>query len=214
MDDHRLTARDRQKLLTRARVVDAARALFAEKGYEEATIRDIAARAGVAPGSVFTTFETKADLLLDIVFSRYMTLAEALSFPAEVDDDPMAQLITTARLAYGYELQEPRLLAETIGASWTWSTDAEFENRRRLAPLAKLIERILARGAASGRFRPDLDVGLMSDAVFGVFVLNFRSALFDGEDASALTARFAKQMQQILTPVAAGDPAGSEPHAE
>lgn len=199
MDDYRLTARDRQKLLTRARVVDAARALFAEKGYEQATIRDIAARAGVAPGSVFTTFATKADLLLEIVFTRYLTLAESLSGSLAQEPDPIERLVAIARIAYSYELSEPRLLAETIGASWTWSIATDEEHRQRLAPLVGLVEKALRDGVANGSVSKSLDIALASEMIFAMYLRNYRLALFDAHDAHALTERFRRQVHLILS---------------
>jgi TetR/AcrR family transcriptional regulator, cholesterol catabolism regulator len=198
MDDYRLTARDRQKLHTRARVVDAARDLFAEKGFEQATIREIAARAGVAPGSVFTTFETKADLLQEIVFSRYMTLGEALSVQPHGEVDPVGQLVAFARVAYGFELKEPRLLAETLGASWTWTVQAEMDNRRHLAPLLGVITRLLGRAQAHGLVPEEADIALLSDMVFALYLRNFRMALFEGADAPALADRFETQLRFLL----------------
>ena len=55
--------RDDQKQATREKVLEAARDLFNETGYEETTIRAIAERAGVSVGSVFTTFASKAEVL-------------------------------------------------------------------------------------------------------------------------------------------------------
>src|ERR1700749_1442831 len=44
--------RAQSKLKTRRRVLDAARQLFMERGYEAATIRDIASEAGLSTGAV------------------------------------------------------------------------------------------------------------------------------------------------------------------
>lgn len=207
MDDHRLTSRDKQKLLTRARVMDAARTLFAEKGYEQATIRDIAALAGVAPGSVFTTFASKSDLLQEIVYARFMTLAEALSFPTPITD-PIAQLTSIARLAYGYELQEQRLMAEIVGASWTWSKDAEFENRRRVVSFFNLIERVIRGGQEAGAIRSDTPAAMLAEMAVALYLQNLRKAIFDGEDASELTERYTRQIKVLLMPLNDAKPKG------
>ena len=53
--------RNEQKAATREKVLDAARDLFNEIGYDETTIRAIAERARVSVGSVFTTFASKAE---------------------------------------------------------------------------------------------------------------------------------------------------------
>src|SRR5512145_388751 len=55
--------RGQQKERTRAALMSAARALFTERGFEGTTIRDVAARAGVAVGTVFVHFPDKTTLL-------------------------------------------------------------------------------------------------------------------------------------------------------
>lgn len=49
---------------TRARILDAALALFRERGYEEATMRAVAERAGVSTGNAYYYFASKEHLVL------------------------------------------------------------------------------------------------------------------------------------------------------
>lgn len=59
----RVNQRTAAKARTRAKVLQAATELFAEPGgYEGATIRKIAKRAGMSTGAVFANFEDKAEL--------------------------------------------------------------------------------------------------------------------------------------------------------
>ena len=67
-----------RKQATRERVLEAARDLFDEVGYEDAAIREIARRAGVSIGSVFTTFGGKADLLAAVMNDRLESLCGEL----------------------------------------------------------------------------------------------------------------------------------------
>jgi AcrR family transcriptional regulator len=56
--------------LKRETLLDAARTVFAERGYHRTTIKDIAAQAGVADGTVYNYFENK-DALLSALFDRF-----------------------------------------------------------------------------------------------------------------------------------------------
>lgn len=62
----KMNKRATAKALTRSKVRAAAEALFDTVGYEKATIRDIAANAGMSTGAVFANFEDKLALYVDI----------------------------------------------------------------------------------------------------------------------------------------------------
>lgn len=52
------------KAHTRAKVLACARDLFADRGYEGTTIRDVAIATGMSTGAIFANFKDKADLFL------------------------------------------------------------------------------------------------------------------------------------------------------
>jgi TetR/AcrR family transcriptional repressor of uid operon len=54
---------------TRARILEAAAEVFAERGYEGAAVSDIARRAGFTTGAIYGRFRDKAELLLEVVRS-------------------------------------------------------------------------------------------------------------------------------------------------
>lgn len=59
-----------QELVATARrnqILDAATKVFAEKGFHRATIKEIARVAGIADGTIYTYFASKADVLLGIL---------------------------------------------------------------------------------------------------------------------------------------------------
>src|SRR5437867_1317674 len=55
------------KAETRQRIIDAAAKLFSSKGWENATTRDIAARAGIASGTLFNYFESKEAVVAELL---------------------------------------------------------------------------------------------------------------------------------------------------
>jgi AcrR family transcriptional regulator len=55
------------KVATRRRILEAARALFSEAGFEAATTRDIAAAAGIATGTLFNYFPSKEAIAMAMV---------------------------------------------------------------------------------------------------------------------------------------------------
>ncbi len=51
----------------RNQILDAAAAVFAEKGFHRATTKEIAETAGVSEGTIYNYFDSKADLLIGIM---------------------------------------------------------------------------------------------------------------------------------------------------
>ncbi|AZQ55025.1 TetR/AcrR family transcriptional regulator [Burkholderia cenocepacia] len=66
MDRVRPTRAERRDA-TRERVIDAARVIFAEKGYAAASVEDIAAAAGYTRGAFYSNFRGKADVLFELL---------------------------------------------------------------------------------------------------------------------------------------------------
>jgi AcrR family transcriptional regulator len=60
----RQSLRDEQKLLTRQRLLEAARVVFGEHGYRKTTVENIAAQAGASRATVYLHFPTKLDVLI------------------------------------------------------------------------------------------------------------------------------------------------------
>jgi AcrR family transcriptional regulator len=65
----RLT-RQESAALTRRRLLDAARAVFAERGFHGASLEAVAEAAGLTKGAVYSQFESKADLFLALQAER------------------------------------------------------------------------------------------------------------------------------------------------
>lgn len=98
-DAPKLNRRQAAKVATRAKVLAAAEALFEAVGHERATIRDIAAKAGMSTGAVFANFKDKADLYRTVFGHDPLTpeqglrlaraLREAEAFISGFEDDEM-----------------------------------------------------------------------------------------------------------------------------
>lgn len=83
----RLT-RAEQQAQTRARLIEAAARVFARRGYQAASVEEIAEEAGYSHGAVYSNFEGKADLFL-AVFEDYMAerVRELADTQAVLPDD-------------------------------------------------------------------------------------------------------------------------------
>jgi AcrR family transcriptional regulator len=61
---------DPENHTVRERLLDAAAAVFAERGYDGTRVGDIAGRAGLSTGAIYSQFENKSDLLMSALVER------------------------------------------------------------------------------------------------------------------------------------------------
>ena len=93
--------RAREKELRRRSILDAARAVFFEGGFQLATVDDVAARAEVSKGTVYLYFESKETILAHLLLEGLEQLVDVLedAYAAEREMSPTERL---RRLAMGY----------------------------------------------------------------------------------------------------------------
>jgi AcrR family transcriptional regulator len=78
-------------------LLDAAAAVFAQKGFHAATMRDIATAAGMLPGSIYYHFPSKDDLLLAVYEEGVKRIADHVDTAVARHRDPWQRLEQAAR---------------------------------------------------------------------------------------------------------------------
>ena len=121
-------------LATRATLVELASQLFAEQGYVQTSIRDIARRGSVTSGAIYGHFRNKADLLVEAINTRTAEELEAQAMG--LGDDP-DYIETLSRLAREYPTRR-RLRALIVQGAAAAQTDPETRDRLREEQLAHL----------------------------------------------------------------------------
>ncbi len=76
----------------RKKIFDAALKLFAEKGFHKTTVDDIVALSGVGKGTVYRNFESKRDLLDNLLMEKKMEIIEILSEVFSQSDNVLQQI--------------------------------------------------------------------------------------------------------------------------
>ena len=69
---------------TRAALLEAARALIREKGYEQTTLEDVAERAGMTTGAIYGNFKNRADLFIALGQAYWAPIAPRIESGASV----------------------------------------------------------------------------------------------------------------------------------
>lgn len=192
------TRRALAKQQTRAKVLAAARRLFSEAGYEGATIRDIAAEAGMSTGAVFANFTDKSDLFREIMVADMEALVEAMrdgvSRGRGVDDTLLKLFVA------GYAFYKSRLpLARAaFGISWMPEQGQELRELAPVQVLQELFTEQLNLGVERGELSQEAEVKLRSQMLFDCYLANYQEAIFGGWSLEALQAKSKDQIRVIL----------------
>lgn len=192
------TRRALAKQRTREKVLAAARQLFTERGYEGATIRDIAKAAGMSTGAVFASFADKSELFDEILAEDYALLGEAMQDAASSGTTVSEALTKLFAVAYRFHMNQLPLLQAGIAASWTRTEAGEKRNREALKPVMTMIADSLRAGVDRGELSQKADLRLIGGILWDVYLAGYRRAVFDGWTADDMTARLSDQIDLIL----------------
>lgn len=193
-----LTRRALAKLRTRQTVLEAAKRLFTERGYQEATVRDIARAAGMSTGAVFANFTDKADLFNEVVIADYEALAAQMRQAAAAEERVEAALLAALTVGYDFHLEQLPLLQAGVSVSWSHGRTEEMRNREGLRDVLATAEEVLRRGVGRGELAKAMDVALVADMIWQAYLANYRLALFDGWDLTRLRNRLSRQIAVLL----------------
>lgn len=151
----------------KAELLHHAEVLFAERGYEDTRMIDIAAAAGVAKGLVYWYFENKETLFQEIVVDLGLRLRRAQGKAIAGIDDPLERLYVgtaeSVRFIAGNHRLYGIILSQVRGDRRL--RQARSESERAQADDAAAL---LAEGQERGQVRTDDEPAVLAHANAGV----------------------------------------------
>jgi AcrR family transcriptional regulator len=150
----------------RAAIVRAAADLVAESGYAGASIARVAARAGVAPGTVYNHFAGKTELLAEVlrtVVGREVAAVRAAAASARTAADQVVAVIETFA---GRAAKRPRLAHALLAEPVDPGVDRLRQRFRE--QFADVVAEAIAGGVRSGELPPQ-SPPVVAAALIGAF---------------------------------------------
>jgi AcrR family transcriptional regulator len=164
-----ISRRDRQKREREARILDAAAAVFASKGYHQAKIRNIAQLADVADGTIYNYYPNKRELFL--AMTRHVVADSAVDVLAEFQAASDREFL---RAVFGDRFRfierNSGFFRAMLAEVWT---DEEFRQQyfgEVIAPLLGLMETYLQARIDAGTMRP-VDTRVVIRAMTGSLLI-------------------------------------------
>lgn len=153
-------------------VLDAALAVFVEKGFAATKVDDIARRAGVSKGTVYLYFASKEALLEGIVQRAVAPIAEsAVLDMAQFEGDPRLPIrmllgMLCQVLGQPEKVAIPKLILREV---MNFPGIAEMYRRNVLDKVVPALTGLIARGVEQGYLRP-VDPELTIRSVVGPLI--------------------------------------------
>jgi AcrR family transcriptional regulator len=131
------------------RIADAARKLFIANGYDEASTRQIAVRAGVALGTLFLYAANKRDLLFLVVNDELEDVAAKAAAAVRTDVTLVQNLIAALRPLYEFFGKQPGLSRLTLREMMFYESGLQaarfIQIRQKMIELCREMVRIAQR---------------------------------------------------------------------
>lgn len=152
----------------RERILEAALRVFAERGFYNAKVSEVAREAGVADGTIYLYFQNKDDLLIQLFEDRMDFIIRRLQAELErIDSSPLAQLRRLIQLHIDLAIFDSNL-AEFITVELRQSSKfvKEYENPQFVQYL-RILRDMIEEGQRQGEIRAGMDSRLIVRAIFG-----------------------------------------------
>jgi len=160
-------ALDRRPSQRSTEIVDAARSLFAEKGFGGTSISDIAGSVGVADGAIYKHFTSKRALLFEVIRSFYEPVIDLAGETITGIPDVRGRIRYLIWLQLRAFAEEPDvcrfIIAEARPMHDYYESEVADLNRRWTSLLVDVIK----DGQSDGTFRPDVPATMIRDLVYG-----------------------------------------------
>jgi len=176
--------------------------VFAEKGFDRASIRDVAKATGLSLAGLYYYYKGKEEILFDIQHEAFTTLLEAHAQALAGVRDPEQKLrrVVDAHLAFfASHIAEMKVMSRDGGQLQGDHADQVGELRRRYARVV--------RGVVDGiRGRADIDTGVATFLLFGM--MNWVYTWYDSK-RDGTPADIARAVQEIFLSGMRGGAGGS-----
>jgi AcrR family transcriptional regulator len=178
----RITKRQLQKATTRAAILKAAYAIFSEKGYADATMRDLARMAGIGLGTIFQHFPDKASLLVAAYQDDLSQIIKKAmqSLPSSGIKFQLLHLTHHIYSFYASNVQLSRtLLKETLFLEGRHGDILNAQLHEFLQTVRDLFQNAIENGEVSACVDPMTAAYAYGSFYFGVLVTALKEPQFD-----------------------------------
>lgn len=180
-------------------IFESAEHVFGEKGFEGATMQEVAAEAGVSLKTVYASYPGKQELYTAIMTERGREMFATVERAHAAAPDPVSQLVEGTRAFVHYLYEHQAWSKIHVRSQISWASRPEGKEAGALWDAGQQAHStMITDGIASGVFHEDdpAEIALILRALTRVVVMN---AIENGEeDADAVADRLVARLLRML----------------
>jgi len=194
----------------RQSILDAAETVFVERGYQLATIDDIASRSGLSVGALYRYFPTKSDIMLTLLEERLGKAPDLFRrLTADAESAWQRLSLCVDLFVRALRIRHPvtgRLLLATWGEALQDRT-VRLGLHQRFQELSDYLVDVIQDGVATGEFRPDADAGALASLLISLAdgVTLSWSIATPGVDVRRMRSTMLSMLRRYLIPPTPGE---------
>jgi len=196
--------RERAKLDKQLKILEAAEALFREKGFEATTTREVSERAGIAAGTLFLYVKDKVELLLWVYAQKIRgTIAEIerrfvaiqKSTQRLIKEDWEKEAIGFFQPFFKLYAKDPATAREFVKQQMFASGEGSARERN---DFLALIVGWLERGKSAGIVSASTHSPTIATTLFAVYFLHLGGWLLNGGDSAPAIKALQSHISTVL----------------
>ncbi len=191
------------------RILDAATAEFAAKGFPGANINRIAQKAGISIGAMYNYFGSKDDLILTIVDRAHALLEGVINEVAQAEDDIFDSIEKLLRAAQSYSKQYPELTQIYLDMTSEGLSHLSRQLSGQMETISSRLYRVLIeKAAATGQVASGVDIRVASFCLDNLIMMlqysyasdyfKERMKIFIGPEAARDDERIIQEMMRFI----------------
>ena len=169
------TRREHERETRRQLILDAAKDVFAKRGFLSATMEEIAEQCELAVGTLYRYFQSKEELYVSLLCEAMEKFHQGIEAARSRDIPPNEQLRAVWQFFYDFYREQPEyyralMFLHNEGLRNTISPDVIKEINHRAGRNFRLVAEIVQAGVDAGLYRPDLDTRGVVDVLWSLLM--------------------------------------------
>lgn len=178
---HDISAPKASESELRVRIIDAAKGLFAQRGYAATSMRDVAEGASCTKPALYYHFDNKEALFVEVIVTTTTTIVDVLRNAIETEGTVRERMVRSMTEYYACLRENPRALKVLLQAELSPEVGQPYIDFRSMRQtFVDLLMPLLQEGVAAGEIRGDVD--LMDALLLIGGAVDARAVLFVLED--------------------------------